>query len=57
MLLTYLDRMKPGDAFLGTTNLDLGSLTLQRAHSNGGRSGAYTHQSRHPDDWRGRLVE
>jgi len=27
MLLTYLDRMKPGHAFLGTTNLDLGSLT------------------------------
>jgi len=27
MLLTYLDRMKPGDAFLGTTNLDLASLT------------------------------
>ena len=27
MLLTYLDRMKPGQAFLGTTNLDLGSLT------------------------------
>jgi replication-associated recombination protein RarA len=27
MLLTYLDRMKPGNAFLGTTNLDLGSLT------------------------------
>ncbi len=26
MLLTYLDHMKPGDAFLGTTNLDLGSL-------------------------------
>ena len=27
MLLTHLDRMKPGHAFLGTTNLDLGSLT------------------------------
>jgi len=27
MLLTYLDRMKPGHAFLGTTNLDLISLT------------------------------
>jgi hypothetical protein len=27
MLLTYLDRMKPGHAFVGTTNLDLGSLT------------------------------
>jgi hypothetical protein len=27
MLLTYLDRMKPGHAFLGTTNLDLGSLS------------------------------
>ena len=27
MLLTYLDRMKPGHAFLGTTNLDLTSLT------------------------------
>jgi replication-associated recombination protein RarA len=27
MLLTYLDRMKPGHAFLGTTNLDLGRLT------------------------------
>jgi len=27
MLLTYLDRMKPGHAFLGTTNLDLASLT------------------------------
>ena len=27
MLLTYLDRMRPGQAFLGTTNLDLGSLT------------------------------
>ncbi len=27
MLLTYLDRMKPGHAFLCTTNLDLGSLT------------------------------
>jgi len=27
MLLTYLDRMKPGHAFLGTTNLDPGSLT------------------------------
>ncbi|MEX1114765.1 MAG: AAA family ATPase [Akkermansiaceae bacterium] len=27
MLLTYLDRMKPGHAFLGTTNLDIGSLT------------------------------
>jgi hypothetical protein len=27
MLLTYLDRTKPGHAFLGTTNLDLGSLT------------------------------
>ena len=27
LLLTYLDRMKPGQAFLGTTNLDLGSLT------------------------------
>ncbi|MCX6878200.1 MAG: hypothetical protein NTW21_30970 [Verrucomicrobia bacterium] len=27
MLLTYLDRMKPGHAFLGTTNLDLTGLT------------------------------
>ncbi len=27
MLLTYLDRMKPGHAFLGTTNLDIGNLT------------------------------
>jgi hypothetical protein len=27
LLLTYLDRMRPGHAFLGTTNLDLGSLT------------------------------
>jgi hypothetical protein len=27
MLLTYLDRMKPGHAFLGTRNLDLSSLT------------------------------
>ena len=27
LLLTYLDRMKPGQAVLGTTNLDLGSLT------------------------------
>ncbi len=27
MLLTYLDRMKPGHAFLGTTNLDVVSLT------------------------------
>ena len=27
MLLTYLDRMRPGYAFLGTTNLDLTSLT------------------------------
>ncbi len=27
LLLTYLDRMKPGQAFLGTTNLDLASLT------------------------------
>lgn len=27
MLLTYLDRMKPGHAFLGTTNLNLSSLT------------------------------
>ena len=27
LLLTYLDRMKPGQAFLGTTNLDLRSLT------------------------------
>jgi replication-associated recombination protein RarA len=27
MLLTYLDRMKPGHALLGTTNLDLRSLT------------------------------
>jgi len=27
MLLTYLDRMKPGHAFLGTTNLDVASLT------------------------------
>ena len=27
LLLTYLDRMRPGQAFLGTTNLDLGSLT------------------------------
>jgi hypothetical protein len=27
MLLTYLDRMKPGHAFRGTTNLDVASLT------------------------------
>jgi hypothetical protein len=27
LLLTYLDRMPAGHAFLGTTNLDLGSLT------------------------------
>jgi replication-associated recombination protein RarA len=27
MLLTYLDRMKPGHAFLGTTNLEVASLT------------------------------
>ncbi|MCX6876774.1 MAG: hypothetical protein NTW21_23630 [Verrucomicrobia bacterium] len=27
MLLTYLDRMQPDHAFLGTTNLDLSSLT------------------------------
>ncbi len=27
LLLTYLDRMRPGHAFLGTTNLDIGSLT------------------------------
>ncbi len=27
MLLTYLDRMQPGHAFLGTTNLDIGNLT------------------------------
>jgi replication-associated recombination protein RarA len=27
MLLTHLDRMQPGHAFLGTTNLDIGSLT------------------------------
>ena len=27
MLLTYLDRMKPSHAFLGTTNLDVTSLT------------------------------
>ena len=27
LLLTYLDRMKPGQAFLGTTNLGIGSLT------------------------------
>ena len=27
LLLTYLDRIKPGQAFLGTTNLDLGCLT------------------------------
>ena len=27
MLLTYLDRMKPGHAFLATTNLDIGNLT------------------------------
>ena len=27
MLLTYFDRMKPGHAFLGTTKLDLRSLT------------------------------
>ncbi len=26
MLLTYLDRMRPGHAFLGTTNLDVASL-------------------------------
>ena len=30
MLLTYLDRMKPGHAFLGTTNLDLGSQIWPR---------------------------
>jgi replication-associated recombination protein RarA len=27
MLLTYLDRMKPGHAFLGTTNFDVAALT------------------------------
>ena len=27
MLLTYLDRMRPGHAFLGTTNLDVAALT------------------------------
>lgn len=27
MLLTYLDRMRPGHAFLGTTNLDVSGLT------------------------------
>ncbi len=27
MLLTHLDRMRPGHAFLGTTNLDVTSLT------------------------------
>ena len=27
MLLTYLDRMRPGHAFLGTTNLDVFGLT------------------------------
>ncbi len=27
MLLSYLDRMRPGHAFLGTTNLDLTCLT------------------------------
>jgi len=27
MLLTYLDRMRPGHAFLGTTNLDVAGLT------------------------------
>ena len=27
MLLTYLDRMKPGHAFIGTTNLDVANLT------------------------------
>ncbi|MCX6877327.1 MAG: hypothetical protein NTW21_26490 [Verrucomicrobia bacterium] len=27
MLLTYLDRMRPGHAFLDTTNLDVTSLT------------------------------
>jgi replication-associated recombination protein RarA len=27
MLLTYLDRLPPGHAFLGTTNLHIGSLT------------------------------
>jgi hypothetical protein len=28
MLLTYLDRMRPGHAFLGTTNLDLVAARL-----------------------------
>ena len=27
LLLTYLDRLRPGQAFLGTTNLDLSNLT------------------------------
>jgi len=27
LLLTYLDRLQPGQAFLGTTNLDLSTLT------------------------------
>jgi replication-associated recombination protein RarA len=27
MLLTYLDRMRPGHAFIGTTNLDVAGLT------------------------------
>ena len=27
MLLTYLDRMRPGHAFIGTTNLDVANLT------------------------------
>jgi hypothetical protein len=27
LLLTYLDRMPAGHAFLGTTNLDIGNLT------------------------------
>ncbi|MCX6876945.1 MAG: hypothetical protein NTW21_24490 [Verrucomicrobia bacterium] len=28
MLLTYLDRMRPGHAFLGTTNLNLVAARL-----------------------------
>jgi hypothetical protein len=29
MLLTYLDRMRPGHAFLGTTNLQVAGLTVR----------------------------
>ena len=36
MLLTYLDWMKPDHAFLGTTNLDLGSLAARNLLSAGG---------------------